>query len=52
MKLEDIKVESFSTDDGAAAMLPPETWNDATAGCCSPPPFTASLTCTCVRGCL
>jgi hypothetical protein len=38
MKLEEIRVESFSTTDGEVAMMPTGTWMDATAGCCAPPP--------------
>ena len=40
MKLEEIRVESFSTTDDEVAMLPTATWMDATAGCCAPPPVT------------
>ncbi|HEU4452642.1 MAG TPA: hypothetical protein VFR81_06255 [Longimicrobium sp.] len=47
MKLEEIRVESFSTT-GEVAMMPIGTWMDATAGCCAPqepPPRTYFISC-------
>jgi hypothetical protein len=52
MKLEEIRVESFETSGGEVNLLPTETYNDATAGCCNSPPFTYNQTCTCVARCL
>lgn len=47
-KLRELKVESFATTLRPVEFLPDETWNDATAGCCSKCPLveTSDNICT------